>query len=59
MVLAVSSMSPAVQAVVFAVAFALFALCAVIRATHDGDPLVPAGLALVTFVAFWNALAAA
>lgn len=55
MVLAVSSMSPTVQAVFYAVAVVLFVLAATGRLAIG----VAAGLAVATFVLFWNALAAA
>ena len=58
MVLAITHMSAAWQAVVFALAFLAFVLCAfAARRAHPPVALIGLGLALVTFVALWNALA--
>jgi hypothetical protein len=55
--LAVSSMDPTVRMLFFAVAILLFALAA-IGYERGRISFVAAGLAVATFPAFWDALAA-
>lgn len=58
MFLAISTMDPTLMGVIFLVAVVLFVLAAVGVAAGRVS-LIAAGLALVTFVAMWNAFAAA
>ena len=57
MILALSSMSPTVQAICFGVAVVCFVLAAIGVALGRIE-LVAAGLAFFAFVFFWNAAAA-
>jgi hypothetical protein len=54
---AVAAMDPTVQAIFYAVAVVLFVLAAV-GVVWRGVSFVAAGLAVFSFVFFWNALAA-
>lgn len=59
MMLALSQMDPAVQAVFFVVAVALFVLGALVIGPWATERLTALGLAAFAFVFLWNALAAA
>jgi hypothetical protein len=58
MLLAVSKMDPGFVLFFFAVAFVLFVVAAIISRPLQWATLMAAGLACVTFVWAWNALAA-
>lgn len=56
--LAISTMDPTVQGILFLVAVVLFVVAAVLARPAIWACLVAAGLAFATFVFMWNAFAA-